>query len=229
MGSGYNPDLNQSGRVFDIIFYDIQEKEVRHYKMKTRDKIIYDLAGGTGSWSAPYREAGYTVRLFDILNGDDVRLLRKPEEKVYGILAAPPCTHLCLVGALYWKSKGESALLEALSVVDACLRIVQVTKPRFWCLENPTGRLIHYLGEPLMRFNPCDYGDGYTKKTCLWGCFNPPGKWNPVQPVKGSPGQRSQDAYNRKVLKRPFGHKRRSAVRSITPPGFARAFFECNL
>ena len=26
-------------------------------------KIILDLCGGTGAWSAPYKEAGYDVRL----------------------------------------------------------------------------------------------------------------------------------------------------------------------
>ena len=29
------------------------------------DKIILDLCGGTGSWSKPYRDNGYDVRIID--------------------------------------------------------------------------------------------------------------------------------------------------------------------
>lgn len=30
------------------------------------DKIILDLCGGTGSWSKPYRDAGYDVRVITL-------------------------------------------------------------------------------------------------------------------------------------------------------------------
>ncbi len=33
---------------------------------ENRDKIILDLCGGTGSWSKPYKEAGYDVRLITL-------------------------------------------------------------------------------------------------------------------------------------------------------------------
>lgn len=131
-------------------------------------KIILDLCGGTGSWSKPYREAGYKVQVIDLERGDDVRLYIPPR-RVYGILAAPPCTHFSASGARWWAEKGNLALAEGLSVVDACLRIIYQAKPKFWALENPVGRLTHYLGKPKLIFNPCDYGDPYTKKTCLWG------------------------------------------------------------
>lgn len=32
--------------------------------MSNSDKIILDLCGGTGSWSKPYRDAGYDVRVY---------------------------------------------------------------------------------------------------------------------------------------------------------------------
>lgn len=31
--------------------------------MNNKDKIILDLCGGTGSWSKPYRDNGYEVRV----------------------------------------------------------------------------------------------------------------------------------------------------------------------
>lgn len=52
--------------------------------------LIWDLCGGTGAWSAPYREAGYCVETYDLTNGRDVRLLGRTRAGVWGILAAPP-------------------------------------------------------------------------------------------------------------------------------------------
>ena len=85
------------------------------------DKIILDLCGGTGSWSKPYKENGYDVRVIDPqewLEDDfgtgDVRLFKKPKEEIYGILSAPPCTHFSGSGARHWKKKGKEPLLEGL-------------------------------------------------------------------------------------------------------------------
>ena len=70
--------------------------------MDNSDKIIFDLCGGTGAWSRPYAEAGYDVRVIT-LPDYDVRTY-KPPENVYGILAAPPCTHLSGSGARWFES-----------------------------------------------------------------------------------------------------------------------------
>jgi len=179
-------------------------------------KIILDLCGGTGAWSRPYAEAGYDVRIIDTMYGLDVRLYHPPK-KVHGILAAPPCTHLAGSGARWWEGKGDRALIEALSTVDACLRIVMVSKPKWWALENPVGRLVHYLGPPRMYFHPYEFGDPWSKKTAVWGDFNIPKK-NPVDPV---PMERNPIW---KMAPSPL----RPLRRSITPRGFARAFFEAN-
>ena len=123
-------------------------------------RIILDLCGGTGSWSAPYREAGYDVRIIDpVRETGDVRLLEKLAEPVHGILCAPPCTHLSGSGARWWKAKGDAALQEAMSVADACLRVVWAHRGAlaWWALENPVGRLSRFLGKPVMTFNPCDF------------------------------------------------------------------------
>ena len=180
------------------------------------DRLILDLCGGTGSWSAPYAEAGYEVLIVDPRKDTgDVRLLEVPPRRVHGILAAPPCTHLSGSGARWWASKGDAALLEALAVVDACLRIVAATQPEWWALENPVGRLRRYLGAPRLIFQPCDYGDPYTKRTCVWGSFAMPQK-TPVEPTMGSIIWKMPDS------------KGRWERRSVTPPGFARAFFDAN-
>jgi hypothetical protein len=200
--------------------------------MRVSKKIILDLCGGTGSWSQYYSEdSNYNVivvdpqKIVDSSIAIDVRLFEYPDYNVHGILCAPPCTEFAGSGARWWKEKGIKPLMDGLSIVDACLRIVTITKPEFWALENPVGRLRRYLGDPTLIFNPCDYGDPYTKKTLLWGNFNIP-EQNPVEPefVTYKNGKRGSKFWAK------LGGKsvRTKRLRSITPKGFAKAFYKSN-
>jgi len=202
------------------------------------NKIILDLCGGTGSWSKPYTDNGYDVRIIDPqewLEDDygtgDVRLFKKPKEQIYGILSAPPCTHFSGSGARHWEKKGKEPLLEGLSVVDSCLRIILITKPKFWVLENPVGRLKHYIGDCKCTFQPYQYGDAYSKRTCLWGDFNMPKPTKIVEPEmveftskKGEIKRMSKYYFD--AFKLPKNERAR--LRSMTSPGFAQAFYENN-
>lgn len=188
--------------------------------------IILSLCDRTGNWPKFYRDSGnYLVVQVELEHGRDVRLLRKLRSPVHGILASPPCTHFSRAGAWMWKEKGTTALIEGLALVDACLRAVAIYQPQWWCLENPIGRLQDYLGPPSFKFDPCDYGDPYTKRTWLWGKFNPPPPTatpefrNNVRALKGKPGTRDRTTW--------LGSKQ-ARRRSETPLGFARAFFEAN-
>jgi hypothetical protein len=175
------------------------------------NKLILDLCAGSGAWSQPYRDAGYLVRRVDL--PEDVRLFPHWKLRVHGILAAPPCTVFAASGARWARTEGE--MLQALSVVDACLRFVAICRPKWWALENPVGKLRRWLGPPTMRFDPCDYGDPYTKRTLLWGQFTLP---KPAVVLPDGPNP----------IHRMGPSKDRAAKRSITPPGFAQAFFEAN-
>ena len=182
--------------------------------------IILDLCGGTGSWSKYYRESGrYEVFVIDpYADGTDVRFLEFKKEwvgRVQGVLCAPPCTVFANSGARWPRTKQD--MLDGLSVMDACLRIVQVYRPKWWALENPAGKMRRYLGDPTLIFDPCDFGDPYTKKTLLWGVFTSPMK-NKVNPTQGS------------KMHLMFGGKsaRTKRERSKTPEGFSKAFFEAN-
>tara|TARA_R110002012_G_scaffold264316_1_gene447646 strand:- start:2469 stop:3050 length:582 start_codon:yes stop_codon:yes gene_type:complete len=191
-------------------------------------KTIVDLCSGSGNWSRPYLDAGYNVIQVEWNDGWDARLFPSPTSptsrlprdfddirnmNVHGVLAAPPCTVFSGSGARWERSDAE--VTEGLSVVDACLRIVLATKPRWWVLENPVGKLVKWIGNPVDSFHPNDYGDTYTKKTLLWGDFNMPPK-HPVEATEGS-----------KLWLLPPSEKR-AALRSVTPMGFSRAFFEAN-
>ena len=185
----------------------------------SKKKIIFDLCGGTGSWSKPYKDAGYDVRLIDIENGDDVRLLEVPTEKVHGVLAAPPCTYFCRMRMCRGRPTDEE-FIGALSVVDACIRFIVAVNPEWWALENPQGYLRKWLGQPALRFHPCDYGDPWTKYTWIWGKFNRPMKFFPAK-AAGSWVKEHSSSGQKSIAKS-------KKQRSMTPPGFAKAFFEVN-
>jgi len=173
-----------------------------------RGRVILDLCGGTGSWSKPYVEAGYDVKLFDLPN--DVRLLRYLG-RPHGILAAPPCTVFSYARNRYEPTEDE--LKAALSVVDACLRIITVCKPHWWALENPVNKLRRYLGQPAWVFKHHEYGDAAVKPTALWGDFTPP-MLRPGSRTKPSTYKTSQPNAKPEDAK--------------TPSCFAQAFYEAN-
>ncbi|MGA8363620.1 MAG: hypothetical protein WB709_03785 [Solirubrobacteraceae bacterium] len=177
-----------------------------------RPQVILSLCDGSGAWSEPYVDADYDVRCYDLARGDDVRLLQclRP---VHGILAAPPCTMFAKSGNRWLRSDDD--LRDGLAVVDACLRIVFACQPKWWCLENPPGKLTRYLGPPCLTFQPNEYGDDYTKQTNLWGVFTPPAR-SPVPALAGSKMHVIPDSSDQ------------AARRSVTPSHFARAFFEAN-
>lgn len=203
--------------------------------LNNSNKIILDLCGGTGAWSDPYAKVGYDRRIIT-LPEYDVRYY-KPPRRVYGVLAAPPCTDFAISGVRWWKIKDkERGLLEALSIVAACLHIIEDTHPRWWALENPVGRLPRYIGKYSYTFQPYEYGDPWTKRTCIWGKHNIPVK-TPVDPVGkwvgGSASGHKGIVDNPQFLPPDWVHRLppsadRATLRSITPLGFAKAFYEAN-
>lgn len=207
-------------------------------------KIILDLCGGTGAWSKPYEDAGYiviniTLPFYDILKtefgkeiilfkGGDSKLLIINKSDVYGILAAPICT---MFSKARTTAKTPRDFREGMKLVIACLNIIWECrydhKLAFWCMENPRGFLNQFLGIPAFTFDPCEFGDPYTKRTYLWGYFNIPKKGNKVEPefIHFKSGKRMSKMMYEASLK----SKRRSKIiKSITPKGFAKAFYEAN-
>lgn len=228
------------------------------------DKIILDLCGGTGAWSKPYNDAGYDVRVItlpdwdvtasDIHNGvlsfwgnlKNANMEIKLNE-VYGILAAPPCTMFSFTRT---KAKKPRDLEEGMECVRACLNIIWHTMEvkqdtrfkkcplEFWALENPYhGFLKKFLGKPVFTFDPWEFGDGYQKRTAIWGYFNEPTK-KPVpmteEVKKALKGNRVMNTVKFDYLKSKDIHPEvfrkfdRQTRRAITPQGFAKAFYNAN-
>lgn len=196
-------------------------------------KTILSLFDYSGRWSRPYKENGYDVFQVDIKLGIDILELQPedlPFESVYGILAAPPCTDFAGSGAQYWKAKDLDGRTEqSLALVRKTLNLVDVYTPKFWALENPVGRLptlVPRLGKPWY-FNPNEFAgwlegeeadrECYTKRTGLWGEFEVPIK----KPLPVSPG-------GSWIMKLGGKSERTKELRSMTPLGFAYAFYESN-
>ncbi len=193
--------------------------------MDNSNKIIYDLCAGCGAWSEEYFRNGYDVRIITLPENDVYNI--KPHKGVYGILAAPVCTHFSIART---RAKTPRDLKGGMKLVIACLNFIwgcrYLSKLQFWSLENPMGILRQFLGKPAFTFDPCDFGDRYTKKTDLWGYFNIPVK----NPVDLNQIELGLNKYNKRKLPSisDFTGSNQSARRAITPPGFARAFFEAN-
>lgn len=200
-------------------------------KKEEKNKIILDLCGGTGAWSKPYKDAGYDVRNIT-LPDYDVRTYNPPEN-VYGILVAPPCTMFSVARTI---AKTPRDLRSGMEIVIACLKIIwecqykvkndnqRTSSLKFWALENPKGLIEWFLGKPTFQFQPYEFGDNYSKKTCLWGNFNQPQKLILCQ--KPPSGKTMKYLFNPVKDKRDF--KKIAEMRSITPPKFAQAFFKAN-
>jgi site-specific DNA-cytosine methylase len=185
-------------------------------------KTILSLFDYSGNWPSFYKANGYDVFSLDIKSGFDILDLQPNDvPNVYGILAAPPCTDFAGSGAQYWKAKDEDGRTAAsLALIDKVLEIVSwYPDLKFWALENPVGRLQKLrpqLGKPWY-FQPHWYGDAYTKKTGLYGNFNKDLPRNDVEPDPNS-----------WIMKLGGKSERTKELRSMTPLGFAKAFYEAN-
>lgn len=200
--------------------------------MSNSGKIILDLCGGTGSWSKPYKDAGYDVQVITLPDHDV--LTYKPPENVYGIFAAPPCT---MFSRARTTAKTPRDFEGATKVVGACLRIIWEAQYenrfglQFWAMENPAGHLQRFMGKPPFKFHPYDFGDRHSKQTFIWGYFNEPKK----SPVLLNEAELLASKNNtRRLPPIPDDYKRDGVMkpvqirRSITPQGFAEAFFKAN-
>jgi hypothetical protein len=195
-------------------------------------KIILDLCGGAGSWSKPYRDAGYDVRLIT-LPENDVREY-KPPKNVYGVLAAPPCT---VFSKAAWNIKKiDRRFSEGMEVVRACMDIIWTIQEggaplAFWALENPMGYLYNFLGKPAYYFQPWWFGEmGFlaTKRTAIWGYFHAPTRERSRRRIPYiSPHTSKRDKVDKERENKKW-YSASQEERAKTPEGFATAFYDAN-
>lgn len=195
--------------------------------------LVVSLCDLTGNMVRPWAEAGYRCVCYDLQHSiraareervgsglirylwGDVRSMARIRDAAF-VACAPPCTDTAVSGARDFATKGLRRLIDALEIVEACRMFCEWSDAP-WMIEQPVGTISTYWRQPDYRFDPCDYGDPWTKKTCLWvgnGFVMPPPCR--VEPLEGS----------KMHLMAPTAE--RANLRSATPMGFARAVFQAN-
>jgi hypothetical protein len=79
------------------------------------------------------------------------------------MIAHPPCTHLAVSGARWFKDKEQeqiSAITFFMSLYTANIKKI--------CIENPISIMSTYCRKPDQIIQPWQFGHGETKATCLW-------------------------------------------------------------
>lgn len=218
------------------------------------NKVIIDLCGGTGSWSKPFADAGFEVHIItlpelsiadwwlvdgalrfrrQVAKSDGGLYLEIPVDRIYGVLAAPPCTMFSLARTT---AKMPRDLIGGMSTVRNCLDIIYAIQEsrhflKFWAMENPRGHLRKFMGTPPYSFKQWQFDTeaNHEKPTDIWGNFKEP---KPIVKTKPTFAERDQRALNWQNPNTPEEYKHmkldRVARRAITPKGFAEAFYRAN-
>lgn len=93
--------------------------------------------------------------------GDVLKIIGNNEWDL--MIAFPPCTHLAVSGARWFKDKQQ----EQLAAIDFFMALANANVPRI-AIENPIGIMSTRWRKPDQIIQPWQFGHGETKATCLW-------------------------------------------------------------
>ena len=94
------------------------------------------------------------------IQGDVIRLLDKDWDLA---IFHPPCTHLAVSGARWFKEKQ----VEQAQALDFVRMLMTAPVPRI-AIENPVSVISSRIRKPDQVIQPWQFGHGETKATCLW-------------------------------------------------------------
>lgn len=213
-----------------------------------RSMVVISLFDKTGNMVLPWVEEGYDALIIDIQHEPGITMDEEEEGSTRGgvirlgadlkggwrippgikdevafVAAFPPCDHLAVSGARWFKGKGLRALEEAIALFATAAEVCEASGAPYM-IENPVSTISTYWRKPDYSFSPHEFTgyepfDNFTKKTCLWvgGGFVMPKPY--MDPLLGDPDDR--------IHKAGPGPERKN-FRSATPMGFARAVYESN-
>lgn len=210
--------------------------------MKDIAVFLFDVSG---VMAKPWLDAGYECWIVDIqhpvaydkggitrkgnlvkVHADLTKPWMPPREIIDRIAfmgAFPPCDHLSVSGARWFRGKGLRKLAVSAEMFATAAELLDwLDVPGF--LENPVSTMATYWRKHNYTFHPhfftgYNIDDNYTKLTCLWtnDHFVMPEKF--IAEGLGEPDDR--------IHKCPPSAERHN-IRSATPLGFAQAVFDCN-
>lgn len=190
----------------------------------------------SGKMAKPWADAGFPCYCLDIQNDGQTRdgvtylyadlsdprdaLLALADVKPVFVAGFPPCDHLAVSGARWFKGKGLRALASSINLFATAAELCEGWGAPY-LIENPVSTISTYWRKPDYTFHPGDYAalcptDTYTKKTCLWvgNGFRMPDR----RPLDGA-------VLDDRIHKAAPGADRKN-FRSATPLGFARAVYQ---
>lgn len=244
-------------------------------QQSTKDVAIF-LFDISGKMAQPWLSAGYTCYTVDIQHpvayatggitqeGNLFKvhadltipwLCPVDRNRIAFVAAFPPCDHLSVAGARWFKGKGLRMLELSISMFATAVEFCEWAGAPYF-LENPVSNISSHWRKPDLTFQPYEYTniapeDNYTKKTCLWignGFVMPEADTHPkvLQAINYVVTERGRLISKREALKQwpdsdliegyypdnrihdcPPGPDRHN-IRSATPIGFAIAVFEAN-
>ena len=166
-----------------------------------------------------FRRLGYEAFSCDIIpcNGgypewhlqqDVIPLLQEEWDM---IIAFPPCTHLAVSGARWFKQKRKDGRQQR--GIDFFMQFTNCKCDRI-AIENPISIISTFWRKPDQIIQPWQFGHGETKATCLW--------------LKGLPKLRFSNIVNGRLQRiwRLPPSEERSKIRSKTFKGIAKAMAE---
>jgi hypothetical protein len=140
------------------------------------------------------------------------------------VIAFPPCTHLASSGAAWFKQKQVDGRQQA--GIDFFMEFTRCYSPR-WVIENPVGVMSTKFTKPDQIIQPYQFGDAFSKKTCLWlhnvPKLIPTNIVEPEKPIEYASGRKMPRWYAEAWK---LNAEERSKVRSKTFPGIAKAMAE---
>lgn len=142
------------------------------------------------------------------------------------MIAHPPCTYLALSG-LHWNNRIPGRRDKTAVALAFVRLLLEAPIPRV-ALENPVGAISRHVRKPEQTIQPWQFGEPYSKLTCLWlrglPLLRPTNVLEPeAYQENGRPRWRNQTPTGQNRLG-PSEH--RASDRSRTYPGIAEAMAE---
>jgi site-specific DNA-cytosine methylase len=146
------------------------------------------------------------------------------KEKWDMIIAFPPCTDLAVSGAAWFEQKRKYGRQQ--KSIDFFMMLTTANCEKI-AIENPIGIMSTYYQKPNQIIQPYEYGEPFSKKTCLWLKGLP----NLIHTDIVEPGERVTFASGKSMPKWyadawKLPKKERAKLRSKTFPGIAKAMAE---
>lgn len=124
----------------------------------------------SGTVRRAFKNRGHNAWSCDLLPADDGSPHHIQEDVIphlcWGwdlMIAHPPCTHLAVSGARWFKDK----VVEQAEALEFVERLLAADIPKI-ALENPVSIISTKIRKPDQIIQPWQFGHGETKATCLW-------------------------------------------------------------